>query len=374
MSKILTSAPESSLQVSLPTKGCDQGAVQGLEFMGRELAQLLDLSRVYLAYEDQIKPAPADTYYLPLYTLSLAQAQQLGISNAAQLYGGVVPYDFLAHKAVAHPLPHADMERPEGWDNDLPLSLRHYVLPGYSTFSASDALHTMSLLDQEGQAGIRVKLVKSNAGKDQKVIYSRQDLEELLSLPTWKEQLKHGLVLEENLLDSQTFSIGQTQIGEQLFSYVGTQHQTNNLMQESVYGGTTLLLVRGGFQQLFKLSGMERIQHLVEITLNYENSISRAFPQLYASRRNYDVIVGKNARGHHKAGVLEHSWRFGGASIAEILAMRTLQDHPELDHAHAWTRERYVDNASSVKNSSHLYSLHKETNSYLARFCGPMSS
>ena len=43
MSKILTSTPKTSLQISLPSKGCNKGALQSLEFMARELAQFLDL-------------------------------------------------------------------------------------------------------------------------------------------------------------------------------------------------------------------------------------------------------------------------------------------------------------------------------------------
>lgn len=374
MSKILTSTPKTSLQISLPSKGCNKGALQSLEFMARELAQFLDLPRVHIDYEDQLKPSSGNTYYLPLQTLSLEQARQLGIEQASQLYGGVVPYDFLAHKTVAHPLPQDDMDRPEGWNNELGLALRHTVLPGYSVFSRNDALRTMSLLDEAGQTGIRAKLASANAGKGQKVIYSRQELEELLNLPPWQSQLEQGLVLEENLLDGETFSIGQTQVGEHLFSYIGQQHQTTNLQHESVYGGSSLLLVRGGFQQLLQLSGMKRIEHLLELTISYEKNIMQAFPELYASRRNYDLIVGKNARGHYKAAVLEHSWRFGGASIAEILAIRTLQRHPELQHTHAWTRERYLDDASLVKNSPHLYSLDQEDEAYLARFGGPLPS
>ncbi|MBW4787571.1 DUF3182 family protein [Alcaligenes faecalis] len=374
MSKILTSPPKTSLQISLPSKGCNKGTLQGLEFMARELAQFLDLPRIRIDYEDQLKPSMGDAYYLPLHTLKLEQAQQLGIEQPSQLYGGVVPYDFLALKTVAHPLPQDDMDRPQGWNNELGLALRHTVLPGYSVFSRNDALRTMSLLDEAGQTGIRAKLASGNAGKGQKVIYSRQELEELLNLPQWQSELEHGLVLEENLLDGETFSIGQTQVGEHLFSYIGQQRQTSNCQQESVYGGTSLLMVRGGFLQLLKLSGMKRIAHLVEMTMSYEKNISQAFPQLYASRRNYDLIVGKNARGHYKAGVLEHSWRFGGASIAEILAIRNLQLHPELQHTHAWTRERYLDDASSIENSPHLYSLDQEGEAYLARFGGPLPS
>ena len=81
MSKILTSPPKTSLQISLPSKGCNKGTLQGLEFMARELAQFLDLPRIRIDYEDQLKPSMGDAYYLPLHTLKLEQAQQLGTAQ-----------------------------------------------------------------------------------------------------------------------------------------------------------------------------------------------------------------------------------------------------------------------------------------------------
>lgn len=374
MSTIAIPRSTTSLQISLPVSGCDCGTVQGLQFMARELAQFLDLSHIYMAYEDQLEGEVRDAFYLPAQTLNLDQAKRLGIHCAAQLYGGVVPHDFLAYKTVAHPLAQSDMDRPAGWNNDLAKALGPTVLPGYSAFSIPDALRAMSLLDQAGHTGIRIKLARASAGEGQRVVYSRQQLEELLALPPWQEQVEHGLVLEENLLESQTFSVGQTQIGEHLFSYIGQQHQTNNRQQESVYGGTTLLMVRGRFDALLQLSGMQRIQYLIDLAMNYESRITQAYPSLYASRRNYDVIVGHDARGNYQAAVLEHSWRCGGASIAEILAMRSLQNHPEQGHTHAWTRERYMDDPDPVRQSPHLYSLQQLGNGYLARFGGPLSS
>ena len=43
---------------------------------------------------------------------------------------------------------------------------------------------------------------------------------------------------------------------------------------------------------------------------------TECFPGLVASRRNYDVAQGTNARGKRCSGVLEQSWRLGGATGA----------------------------------------------------------
>ena len=58
--------------------------------------------------------------------------------------------------------------------------------------------------------------------------------------------------------------------------------------------------------------------------------MQRAFPGFFASRRNYDVVAGRDADGTRRSGVLEQSWRIGGASPAELLAMETFAADPSL--------------------------------------------
>jgi hypothetical protein len=49
-----------------------------------------------------------------------------------------------------------------------------------------------------------------------------------------------------------------------------------------------------------------------------------------ASRRNYDVGQGIGADGRPRSGVLEPSWRFGGASCAELGALAAFARDPSL--------------------------------------------
>jgi hypothetical protein len=73
----------------------------------------------------------------------------------------------------------------------------------------------------------------------------------------------------------------------------------------------------------------------------YDTAVSTAYPQLFASRRNYDVAFGTNRAGQARAGVLEQSWRAGGASLAELAAMQAFALSPSLTSVRAATRERY---------------------------------
>src|SRR3954463_7685949 len=68
-----------------------------------------------------------------------------------------------------------------------------------------------------------------------------------------------------------------------------------------------------------------------------------AFPGMILSRRNYDVAQGYDGRRQLRSGVLEQSWRIGGASGAEIAALEAFRANPALEVVRASTMEIYGD-------------------------------
>ena len=65
---------------------------------------------------------------------------------------------------------------------------------------------------------------------------------------------------------------------------------------------------------------------------------------MYASRCNYDVAQGFDESGRWRSGVLEQSWRIGGASGAELAALHAFKADPTLKTVRASTHEIYADN------------------------------
>lgn len=65
------------------------------------------------------------------------------------------------------------------------------------------------------------------------------------------------------------------------------------------------------------------------------------FPGTLVSRRNYDVLRGLDAAGRPRSGVLEQSWRMGGASGAEIVALEAFRADPGRHVVRARTVEVY---------------------------------
>ncbi len=80
-----------------------------------------------------------------------------------------------------------------------------------------------------------------------------------------------------------------------------------------------------------------------------------AYPTLFASRRNYDVAFGRNGRGAQRIGVLEQSWRPGGASGAEIAAFEAYARDPDLASVTCATMEVYGDLAAAPAHATLYY-------------------
>jgi hypothetical protein len=121
-----------------------------------------------------------------------------------------------------------------------------------------------------------------------------------------------GLVLEEDLSDVETFSVGQVRVAGLTLSYHGTQQLTHDHAGTEVYGGSDLHVVRGDYQQLLQLPLEDHLRLAINQAMTYEQAAERHFPGFIASRRNYDIARGTDPHGHLRSGVLEQSWRPGG--------------------------------------------------------------
>lgn len=312
--------------------------------LARKLAGVLGLDFV----EDYRPAAESDAgrvYYVPSRTLVRGDAPQAGerfihgIRGDEDLFGGIVPHAFVATKAITHALLHPDARAPEGWSHGFSREAGPAVLTGATVFSMEDArLAGIRLL---GQGPVRVKPVRASGGRGQTLVHDWQQLEAALAAQDEEELASCGLVLEEHLEDVETYSVGQARAGGMTISYVGTQSLTPDNEGDLVYGGSSLLCVRGGYDRLLALPLDEPRREAVRLARLYDAAAQRCYPGLFASRRNYDVARGADARGRLKTGVLEQSWRAGGASFAEACALEAFHASPRLEVVSAYTCERY---------------------------------
>ena len=177
---------------------------------------------------------------------------------------------------------------------------------------------------------VRIKPVDRRGGSGQSVVVDEAKLIAALECVEADKLALCGLVLETNLRDVETHSIGLANIGVLEIAYFGTQALTRNNKGAEVYGGSTLRFVRGGADALLRLEVRSHERLAIEQAVIYAAAVRECFPGFLASRRNYDVLQGTDASGRWRSGVLEQSWRVGGASTAEIAALEAFQADPAL--------------------------------------------
>src|SRR5262249_35852750 len=144
----------------------------------------------------------------------------------------------------------------------------------------------------------------------------------------------------ENLRQVRTLSVGEVAVGSLRVSYYGTQRTVRDNEGRPVYGGSDLVCVRGGWGSLDALP-MSPEGRAAVAAARRDDEAAGALPGFTASRRNYDVAQGIGADGWPQSGVLEPSWRVGGASSAELAAMAAFARDPALQIVRSSHIEEY---------------------------------
>jgi hypothetical protein len=292
-------------------------------------------------------------YIVPDRTLGAAEARRLGITREADLFGGVVPFPFVSTKVITHVLARADGVRPDGWSEAFAATVKDVVLPGRAAFTRSDARSAATALLRGG--AVRLKRPCGIGGVGQEVIHDAAGLEAGLAQIDDAELGGDGLVIERNLRDVRTLSVGQIMVAGFSVSYFGTQRVTRNNTGGEVYGGSELTVVRGTFDALAALALDDSLRTAIRQVERFDAAAIKLYPGMFASRRNYDVAQGVDDAGRWYSGVLEQSWRIGGATAAELGAVDLLASDPAVRAVRASTCELYGSDAVVPANASIHY-------------------
>lgn len=162
-------------------------------------------------------------------------------------------------------------------------------------------------------------------------------------------------MLEGHLEQVTTFSVGQVRVGGQLASYYGTQRLTADNGGEEVYGGSDLVVVRGDFDALLALDLAEATRLAVRQAQVYDAAAAACYRGFFASRRNYDIAQGVDGRGQPRSGVLEQSWRIGGASGAEVAALQRFREDDAVAVVRASSVELYGEQQVPPEGATVLF-------------------
>jgi hypothetical protein len=337
----MTSTPRRKIVVAHSVRpDAPQHEVQTNKALARWLAQILGCK--FGGSYDAEKHHGRDLYLLPTQTIvGPASAHALGIKGPEDLWGGFVEHDFICTKAISHGLRSHLAHAPQGWSPLFSERVRNVVLDGLSVFALEDARPAAEHLLYNGP--IRLKPVHACAGRGQEVIKSLDAFDDILARPDIEKQFSEGVVLEQDLSDVVTHSVGQSFIGDKVLSYCGDQYLTKDAHGEEVYGGSNLLVVQGDYDELLKLNLPDDVRLAIEQAQVFDAAADEAYPRFYASRRNYDIAQGLDSNGKARSGVLEQSWRMGGASSAEVAALQSFVNDPGMRAIRVSSVETYID-------------------------------
>ena len=308
-----------------------------LEEDAKTIARIKDCE--FAGYYSKELASSEGLFFVPDQTLLGEEAETLGICGPEDLFGGIVPHRFVATKSISHQLVSSSAARPVGWSKAFSEVIGDCVLPGYTAFDSCDArLAAERMLQAHGS--IRVKRTRCSGGRGQVVLQQMHELERLLSEIPNSEIATYGLVLEENLREVKTLSVGRINLNGFMLSYYGKQRKTKDNEGNVVYGGSDLVCVPGSWEDLLTVVFEENVRFGVLQARTYDEAMA-AYPGFMASRRNYDIGQGFDAQGAWRSGVFESSWRIGGASPAELLAMAAFLEEPDLSMLEACHYEKF---------------------------------
>jgi hypothetical protein len=291
----------------------------------REIAALLGFDDG--GFYDPSARYDAPLYFVPASTLTVAEAEALGIRGPDNLFGGVVPHAFVATKVISHPLVRADAASMQGWNPRFAVEAGDCVLAGYTAFSHADARSAGSRLLAHGP--VRIKPPRATGGRAQAVARDIDELDAVLAALDPHEVRTHGLVLEEQMDEVETLSVGQVRVADLTASYHGVQTPTQDNDGNEVFGGSALTVARGGFDDLLALGPAQEVRGAIDKARRFDAAVHTCYPGFYASRSNYDVLRGRDGAGMARTGVLEQSWRVGGATGPELAALQVLRAQPQ---------------------------------------------
>jgi uncharacterized protein DUF3182 len=306
-----------------------------LRCVAESIARLKDVEFAGLYDPDCCPPGPL--FVVPYDTLTRTEADGLGVRGADDLFGGVVSHEFVKTKIISHELVPNATRWPVGWSEEFTRRTREVVLPGYSVFDRADARDAIRRLLALGR--VRAKRPRSAGARDQYTLESMADAETLFRGLDDADLARDGLLLEVNLESVTTLSIGQVMVDGMTLSYRGDQWLTEDNAGRSVYGGSELHCLRGGWDDLERREVDPAIRTAICQARTYDEAT--AVYGLVASRRNYDVGQGIDAAGTWRSGVFEASWRSGGASPAEVAALHVFARSSSVERVRVATVEAY---------------------------------
>ena len=293
--------------------------------MAKNIAEYLGLP--YFSEEEKLSLDGRSIYYVPPTTQVKEQTTPLGIETPQDFYGLTIENINQVGKAVLHES--ISKSVPGFYSSFFARAVKDLVLPGVTVFSREDLGKGFELLKKKGLFSIRLKPPDKSDGHGQHALKDIGHLKKLLVDVKDEEIVSKGLILEVNLKEAKTISVGFATLGKDTFSFIALQK--NDIAKEdgrNRYLGAHARIVRGEMQELTGVVENEVEQSALETSIKFYDKY-RLFNPI-ASRLSFDFLYGYDSKGNLLSGVTDITGRLGGTCPAITLSALEFKNHPSL--------------------------------------------
>ncbi|MEN9328743.1 MAG: hypothetical protein RI947_1551 [Candidatus Parcubacteria bacterium] len=289
-------------------------------------------SKLGLPYTGEVADEPhRNAFLVPQRTYVRGENIRPDILES-DFYGTLVDNIEHVEKAVLHPS--VSSRIPPYYSTEFADRVSGFVLPGLTAFSKDDMLSAYINLQREHPIPYRLKLPDQSDGHGQFIIASEEDLKQYLESMSSKEIALKGLVLEPQLQDPQTISVGYCVLGEDAYSFVSFQKNDTGEDGRMRYAGAEVMVVRDGMDELSQVvdhldsSGhsVTHVDEAIQASIGFHQALSLYNP--VSSRLSFDHVRGLDGTGAMRGGITDITGRLGGTCPALIMAIEHLDSNP----------------------------------------------
>lgn len=285
----------------------------------RELARYFSLP---YQEEDKGEFRREAVYTVPAVTLDSNRTKSFLAEAIEDFYGTRVEHLGHVGKAILHPL--IGEANSKFYSVEFAKCVADYTLPGFSFFTVEAGSEAFRrLCGQEA----RLKLTTESDGHGQFVITNETELLRTLDKFDPTKINEEGLILEPNLREPFTISVGYTILGSVPYSFVAHQKNDVTLDDRNRYLGAHVLVLKGTLGDLSKLVSLsEDEQEAIAKACRFNEAYAYLNP--IASRLSFDCLFGQTQRGERLSGITDITGRLGGTCPALTLAANKLKTRP----------------------------------------------
>lgn len=240
-----------------------------------------------------------------------------------EFYGALVEDRSHVGKAILHPALSRNV--PRFYSSEFAQRVQDFVIPGFTAFHKADVAEAFPGI-QNDEYDYRLKLPDESDGYGQFPIHDTASLQRILESLNGHEVAEKGVVLEANLHEPTTISVGYAMLGRDQYSFIA--HQKNDDSEgRSRYRGAEVTIIRGTLKGLTGITSPQSERgHAVEIARKFYDALS--LYNVVASRLSFDCLHGFDNNGYIRRGVTDITARLGGTCPALILAAHEFKKKP----------------------------------------------